>query len=174
MAEPVLRPILAFMVLVVCCGVLIAATASLTRDRIEENRARRFLQTLTELTGSARAAADVAWTGDVAHLCTGRALLRGAANGYGGDVRWLAAANVSAETPAVDAVRITAHQETPGIADFLDHPTRGWLGSLSGHTAAELRGLDGVSGATITSRALTRSLADGLARPELENRECGP
>ena len=172
MDEPVLRSVLAFLALVLCCGALIAATAALTGDRIEENRARRFLRTLTELTGSARAAADVEWSGDVAHLCTGRALLRGTAEGYGGPVRWLAAANVSAETPVLHAIRITEHQETPGIVDFLDEPTSGWLGSLPGATAGELRTVDAVSGATITSRAIARSLAEGLTRPALDNPEC--
>ena len=172
MAEPVGRSILAFMMLVVACGALIAATAALTRERIEENRARRFLVTLTELTGSAAAAAEVTWADDVAHLCNGRALARGAAPGYGGDIQWLAAADLSGRTPALDRLRITAHQETPGIADFLNRPEHGWLATLIGATPAELDRVDAVSGATITSRGLTRSLAAALSDPALAAAEC--
>lgn len=172
-AEPLLRPILAFMALVVCCGTLIATTAALTRPRIEENRAARFRQTLTELTGSARLAATVRWSDDdIAPLCDGRALLRGVAPGYGGDIRWLASADVSGREPVLGSVRVPAHQETPGIADFLDRPTQGWVASLRGDAAEELRGVNGVTGATITSHALARSLASGLARPGLETIEC--
>lgn len=173
MAEPMARPILAFMALLVCCGALIAATAALTRDRIDDNRARRFRETLTELTGSPALAARVRWSGDVAPLCNGTALLRGVAHGYGGDIRWLASADVSAGAPTLTSVRIAAHQETPGIADFLDHPEQGWMASLKG-AGSESLGLDGVSGATITSRALTRSLAAGLERPELVQPACSP
>ncbi len=76
--------------------------------------------------------------------------------------------------PTLAGVRIVAQQETPGIADFLGHPEQGWVASLSGSTAAELGRVDGVSGATITSRALTRSLAAGLSRPTLLQPDCGP
>lgn len=172
MADSGARAILAFMALVIGCGVLIAGTAALTGERIEANRAQRFLTTLTELTGSAAAAADVQWSDDVALLCPDQALLRGAASGYGGDIEWLAAANLAGQSPALARLRITAHQETPGIADFLDRPEAGWLASLAGADAAELARVDGVSGATITSRALGRSLAAALSRPAVRDPGC--
>ena len=197
MAEPVARSIAAFLALVLACGVLIAATAALTRERIEENRARRFLETLGEVAGSMEAAAEVVWVGDVGVFCgegfaigaeprpreaslartrslpqRDQVLLRGAAPGYGGDIHWLAAADVAREAPLLERARITAHQETPGIADFLDHPGRGWLAALQGKPADQLVRIDAVSGATITSRALTRSLADALSRPRLGQAEC--
>ncbi len=163
-----------FLLMVLACAALIAGTHALTRDRIEENRARRFQQTLTELAGSAGAAARARWTDDTAALCNGRVLLRGSAAGYGGQIRWLAAATSPAPrtTPRLVAVRITAHQETPGIADFLQRPDSGWLSGLAGAGANELAGADGVSGATITSRALQRSLAAALQRPAVADPEC--
>lgn len=168
-----LRSALAFVALTIACGALIAGTAALTRERIDENRARRFLVTLTELTGSAAAAADVRWTGDVAPLCPDRALVRSIARGYGGEIRWLAAVDLGGPVPTLERLRITAHQETPGIADFLDRPDHGWIASLTGHGPAELAAVDTVSGATITSRALARSLAAGLTRAEAGHRpEC--
>lgn len=174
MAEPLIRPVLVFVALVIACAALIAATAALTRERIEENRAQRFLATLTELTGSAADAAEVDWNGDTALLCPNRAVLRGHVRGYGGDIHWLAAADLGGGAPVLTRLRITEHQETPGIADFLDRPERGWLGSLLQRDAAALAQTDAVSGATITSRALTRSLSDALSRPALARSECPP
>ncbi|HEX7037450.1 MAG TPA: FMN-binding protein [Pseudomonadales bacterium] len=174
MAEPLIRPVLVFLALVIGCGVLIAATAALTRERIEENRAQRFLATLTELTGSAAAAADVHWNGDTALICPDRAVLRGRVRGYGGDIHWLAAADLDPDAPVLTRLRITEHQETPGIADFLDRPDRGWLASLRQRDAAAIAQVDAVSGATITSRALTRSLSAAFARPALTKPACPP
>lgn len=178
MAEPTARSVVAFIGLVIGCGVLIAATAALTRERIEENRARRFLATLAELTGSPAAA--VRWTGNVGCLVAGEArddgrpvLLRGAAGGYGGDIRWLAAVDTTAPAPTLERLRITAHQETPGIAGFLDRPHAGWLAGLAGRDAHALADVDAVSGATITSRALTRDLSRRLDKAALAG-ACAP
>lgn len=173
MAE-LIRPVLVFVALVIGCGVLIAATAALTRERIEQNRAARFLTTLTELTGSAAAAADVQWDGDSALLCPDRAVLRGRVRGYGGDIHWLAAVDLGAGAPVLTRLRVTEHQETPGIADFLERPEQGWLTALLQRDAAALAQTDAVSGATITSRALIRSLSAALARPALTRPECPP
>ncbi|MEQ8859263.1 MAG: FMN-binding protein [Pseudomonadales bacterium] len=173
MAESRLAQGLAFVALVVVCATLIAGTAALTRGRIEENRLRQFQRTLTELAGSARAAADVRWSADdVALLCDGRSLLRGRAAGYGGTIEWIAAADLTGPAPHLVRLRVTAHQETPGIADFLDRPDSGWLGALGGSSAAALATVDTVSGATITSRALLRSLSAALQRPALADPAC--
>ncbi len=169
MAESV-RAIVLFLLLVTACAGLIAATASLTRERIEANRQRQFLAMVSELTGNP-APDTVRWHGDVAHLCDGTMLLRGSVSGYGGPIRWLAAA-ADGPHPMLTGVRITAHQETPGIADFLNQPRSGWLARLRGRDARGIEALDGVSGATITSRALRRSLAAALRRPELTGSEC--
>jgi Na+-translocating ferredoxin:NAD+ oxidoreductase RnfG subunit len=166
--------VIAFVALTVVCATLLAGVAALTEAPIEENRARRFQQTLTAVTGSARLAAEVAWQDDLAPLCPGRVLLRGTAAGYGGGIGWLAAARLAENGPVLERVRITAHQETPGIADFLDRPETGWLARLDGRDAAGLRALDTVSGATITSRALKRDLVRALERPDLAERACPP
>ncbi len=172
MAESMSGSVLAFLALVTGCGILIAATAALTGERIDANRAQRFQQTVTAMAGPGARVTDLQWSNGVAHLCNGRALLRGAAAGYGGDLHWLAAADVEAKQPALTGVRITRHQETPGIADFVDEPERGWLASLAGRRAGELAQVDTVSGATITSRALRQALSSALERPALITPEC--
>lgn len=172
MADSMTGSVLAFLALVTGCGILIAATAALTGERIDANRAQQFQQTVTALAGPGARVTDLQWSGGVAHLCTGRALLRGTAPGYGGDLHWLAAADVAEAPPTLTGIRITRHQETPGIADFVDEPERGWLASLTGSNAAQLTQIDSVSGATITSRALQRALGSALQRPALDEAEC--
>jgi Na+-translocating ferredoxin:NAD+ oxidoreductase RnfG subunit len=158
--------VIAFTVLVVLCAALLAATAALTGERIEQNRNRQFLDLVQTLIGAAPPD-TVTWENDVAHLCNGRALLRGRAPGYAGAVHWLAAADVADSAAMLTGVRITAHQETPGIADFLDHPERGWLATLRGRDATAVAATDAVSGATITSRALRDAIAARLDDPAL-------
>lgn len=174
MTESPIRAVGGFLILVLVCAALIAATHALTREPIEENRLRQFQRTLVELAGSVEAAGRVRWTEDTAPLCNGRTLLRGSASGYGGPIRWLAAAAPGSGEPELIHVRISAHQETPGIADFLDEPESGWLADLSGRSAATLAAADTVSGATITSRALLRSLAAALGKPSVDDPACAP
>jgi Na+-translocating ferredoxin:NAD+ oxidoreductase RnfG subunit len=173
MPESRITAVATFVVLTVACAGLLAGVAALTDERIAENRAREFRQNLVALTGSAAAAARLDWQDDVALLCTEQAILRGSAAGYGGDIRWLAAAALGTP-PTLTGVRVTAHQETPGIADFLDSPDSGWLRGLAGRGAAGLAEVDAVSGATITSRALGRSLATALRRPAVTEAGCEP
>jgi Na+-translocating ferredoxin:NAD+ oxidoreductase RnfG subunit len=174
MADSNAGAVIAFVVLVAACGLLIAATAALTGERIEANRAQRFQDTVTALAGSGGLTTDLNWSEDVAHLCNGRALLRGSTSGYGGAIDWLAAADLETTVPTLTGVRITRHQETPGIADFIDTPERGWLGALRGADSGGIARVDTVSGATITSRALRRALSNALTRPALDQEACSP
>lgn len=176
MAEGVARSVAAFLALVLACAALLAATAALTGERIDDNRARRFLDMVSDLAGRPVARAELDWRGDVAPLCDGEdasALVRGKAAGYGGNIHWLAAVSLE---PVVQTrgLRITAHQETPGIADFLDRPGQGWMARLVNADAEAIAAVDTVSGATITSRALRNSLARALSDPRLETLECPP
>ncbi len=153
---------MSFLVLTLACAGLLAAIVTVTGPRIAANRDRHEQAALAELIGAAAIAAPLEWQGDLARLCDGGALLRGHTAGYGGDIVWMAAVRDGPASVQLRAVRITAHQETPGIADFLSRPDQGWMAQLPGRTAAELRELDTVSGATITSRALRRALTQAL------------
>jgi Na+-translocating ferredoxin:NAD+ oxidoreductase RnfG subunit len=166
------RSVAAFVVLVIVCAALLAATASVTRDRIEHNRNRQFLDLVQTLIGGTPPE-QLTWERDVARLCDGRALLRGRSAGYAGAIHWLAAADVTAAAPRLSGLRITAHQETPGIADFLDRPARGWLASLHGLDASAIAAVDTVTGATVTSRTVRGALAERLMDPALLT-ECAP
>jgi Na+-translocating ferredoxin:NAD+ oxidoreductase RnfG subunit len=171
------RAVAVFTILVVACAVLLASTAGLTGERIEQNRNRQFLDLVSTLIGGAPPQ-TIEWNGDIARLCDGNTLVRGAVQGYAGSVRWLVAADVTGPSPTLRALRITLHQETPGIADFLDLPERGWLAALRGLDAGSLATVDTVTGATVTSRALRASLGAALADLNLadssQDAECAP
>ena len=54
-------------------------------------------------------------------------------------------------------MRVTAHRETPGIGDFIDHERDLWLPARDGQPASGWDNLDAVSGATVTSSAIQRA-----------------
>lgn len=172
MAEATLRGGLAFLILVTLCGALLGTVAALTGARIDANHARRFAATISALSGGHAVPQPLAWHGDQALLCDGAALLRGSTAGYGGPIEWLAAAEYAGNGARLRGVRITAHHETPGIADFLNTPDGGWLGGLGGRNADGLAAVDAVTGATITSRALRRALAEALRAARTETADC--
>ena len=167
------RQALAFVALVLVCALLLGLTARLTEPRIDANRTRQLTATIEALTGAAVAPGSITWENGQAPLCGPITLLRGEAAGYGGPIRWLAAAR-RGEPPTLTGVRIVSHQETPGIADFLDHPERGWLVGFQGLDTRGAAEVAAVSGATITSRALGRAFAAALDAPLAVAAECPP
>lgn len=156
-----LRPLAAFLAITAGCATLLAATVELTAPRIAEARARLEHRAVARLVGGDTAPPGC-WTGDTWFLDDGRTLLRGSAAGYGGPIQWMLVFDAAAGTPLIQRVLVTAHQETPGIADFLNDPKDGWLTGFNGR-GADAADLDTISGATITTRALARSIGRALA-----------
>ena len=62
-------------------------------------------------------------------------------------------------------MRIEAHQETPGITDFLRDP-EDWLVAFEARSKLTVNEVDGMTGATITTRAVTNHLRFVLTDPE--------
>ena len=84
-------------------------------------------------------------------------------HGYNGNIRLLTAYDISGR---VLAVRITDHRETPGLGDAID---RDWIETFTGRQAAGTEwalapegDFDAITGATITSRAVVRAVAEVL------------
>ena len=92
-------------------------------------------------------------------------------NGYNGAIDFLVAVNPSG---AVTQVRVTGHQETPGLADKIDREISPWI---DGFIGADFIGVereqqnwdlapdgdfDGITGATITARAMVLGIKDTL------------
>lgn len=146
------------------CAVALVATDSLTRSRIEQNVAQREHEQLAAIAGgklpSTLPSTTPMWRRGIWELGDGRLILRRSIEGYGGPIELFIA--VEQTSVRILGLRVIAHQETPGIADFLSRPDQGWLAGRHGLGVMELETTDGVSGATITSRAVTRALTAAL------------
>lgn len=121
----------------------------------------------------------VEWNGNVWHLCDGLALVRGETRGYGGPVHLLAALKLQEDENQTDLIVVrglvvTRHQETPGIADFINQPEHSWLKGFINLDADQIDQVDAVTGATITSRAILQGLNALTVIPDLETSGCAP
>jgi Na+-translocating ferredoxin:NAD+ oxidoreductase RnfG subunit len=156
---PELRAVLNVAAIALVCAVALTATHRLTGDRIRVNENAQLRAVIAGLlpagevhtslpAGFGRSAG--AW-----RLCSGHLLGRSNTTGYGGDIRLLY--TLSDSTPrSLIALAVLGHQETPGIADFLTDPD--WLATFRNRTADDIEGMAAITGATITSRAVTGHL----------------
>ena len=97
--------------------------------------------------------------------------MRGAKAGYAGPIEYLA---LLRDTSASISLRVTRHQETPGIADFIDHSKEDYLPNLDNSPVEDWPSLDNISGATITHKALRSMAAQAqtLRRDAREQASC--
>lgn len=151
------------------CAAALVVVRHGTEQRIDLNETRALRAELLALTDEPTALPRHLPDLDVAkglwRLCDGTLLVRSEASGYGGPLSLLY--TVLEDPPRLGRLRLTSHQETPGITDFL-RDSQGWVATLSGRTANGLQAVATVSGATITSRALRDHLAGMLATGQLE------
>ena len=163
------REIATVMLIALGCALTLASVNWATTDRIRQNESRALRADLIELLGDARALPETlpglrqrpgSW-----QFCNGRLLGYSEAPGYGGPIRLLYTLDLRASPPILLAVRIEAHQETPGIVDFLRDP-EAWLVAFEARSRLTISEVDGVTGATITTRAVTDHLQFVLTDPE--------
>ena len=176
------RGVIAVVAIGLGCAVALAAANRFTEAPIARNETARERAMLAALVGAGADEAlpipDLSRSPAIWRLCGQTLLARLDLPGYAGPIKALftvtalpdqAAAPAAAEHGyRLGRIVLLAHQETPGITDFLQGEV--WLAGLSGHVAKDLGGWDAVTGATITSRAVTGVLARVLAMPD----ELGP
>ncbi|NIP13236.1 MAG: FMN-binding protein [Pseudomonadales bacterium] len=143
------------------CATLLAFTDACTADRITGNARAYEHRQITDLAGAAPPPGTM-WTDDVWDFCNGTQLARGWAAGYGGPIRLV----VGVSAGRILGIRVTDHQETPGLADFLRRPERGWLAGFSGRARPEAMAVDALAGATITSEAVIQAVRRAMARAD--------
>jgi Na+-translocating ferredoxin:NAD+ oxidoreductase RnfG subunit len=168
----VVKSITVFVLLVVLCALILALVYSATHGRIEQNRARQFVDSVNRLIGQQGPLPAMRWRNDLWHLCNGTALIRGQTRGYGGPIRWLVAVDLETGTPHLRGFQTSAHQETPGIADFLTRQDDPWLQQLRGRNSQNIQQVATLTGATITSRAVVAAVTGALAHSDLHNVQC--
>ena len=158
-----LKPSFPLAVIAGTCAMLLVLTQTLTGERIEANVREHELRLVTELTGTTPPASST-WSNGMWDMGNGTVLVRADVSGYGGPISMVIAVATTVRPQRTIGVRVTSHQETPGLADFIGQPERGWLAELSGLSRGELGSVDVVSGATITSNAVRRGVAQALSR----------
>jgi|AP95_1055475.scaffolds.fasta_scaffold03490_3 electron transport complex protein RnfG len=161
----VLKPtMLAFL-----CAVLLVTTNHRTRAVIVENQQHFAEKTLRDMVGSAELIKQDTgfsiWR-DGTHIGF---IQRNSTNkGYNGRIELFIAYTVEGE---IIGVRVLDHQETPGIGDKIDHEVSPWIDGFKGRSPANTNwqlspagDIDGITGATITSRATLNMIREVLPR----------
>lgn len=94
-----------------------------------------------------------------------------ARDGYSGDINYIIGINL--EDAGIAGVRVLSHRETPGLGDKVDLRKSGWILGFDGKSlenpapekwtvTKDGGSFDSFTGATITPRALTKSIASVL------------
>ena len=92
-------------------------------------------------------------------------------DGYSGDIDYIIGINIS--DASIAGVRVISHKETPGLGDKIDLRKSDWILDFNGRSLGDpdIEGwtvkkdggvFDGFTGATITARAVTISIANVL------------
>ena len=146
------------------CGLLLAGVHELTEERIAANRDAHRWRSAFELLGGAFPTAGLGWRNDRLELDDGRLLLRSSTPGYAGNIELLAAFQGEGQGEGQGqrrllGARVTAHRETPGLGDFVELARSPWMRQFSQRPP---EAVDAMTGATITSEAVKRGVADLL------------
>lgn len=158
--------------LALSCALLLAGMNLQTRGVIDENQTffeqKLLRQMVSELTNSPEIV-DTETGYKVLDDQETVALIQPAVTekGYNGDINLLVAYTTDRE---IISVRVTEHRETPGIGDDIDISISPWITQFQGKTAdsewslAPAGEIDGITGATITSKAVTVAVSEVLTR----------
>lgn len=172
------------------CTLFIAATQLQTSDRIAEQQRKAQLRALLEIVPATQHDNDLladkidffdeklglreneslyfAKSNNQIHTIIYPAIAR---DGYSGDIRYIV--GVKTDDASVAGVRVLGHRETPGLGDGIELRKSEWILDFDGKSLVnptrdkwtvkkEGGEFDGFTGATITPRALTKSIAGVL------------
>lgn len=157
--------------LALTCGLLLAGINLQTKEVIADNQQFYEQKLLRAMVESVTTQPELQEFENEIRVFNGEqhvATIRRAetAKGYNGNIDLLVAFNRSGE---VLSVRVTDHGETPGIGDKIDIQISPWIDQFQGatrqdtHWALTPKGdIDGITGATITSRAVTEAILESL------------
>ena len=143
-------------------------TDTYTRSRVEDNRLYQQNETVRELLKDREITQQPNSTGGT-NPCDYWQITKLEVAGYSGIISGLALIEDIGKHERL-SLRITAHNETPGIGDFIDHRKKSWIQALDGNSFEEWSDLDSVTGATITSLAILKMANSAF---ELERDSCG-
>ena len=149
------------------CALLLVLTQAETASTIASNRQQHAEKLLREMTDADQLEkTEAGWqiykndrlAGNIRPVVT--------SGGYNGDIQFYLATTLDNR---VISVRVTAHQETPGIGDGIDREVSDWIEQFSHRSLQDTRwqlrpqgDFDAMTGATITSRALVNAVQEAL------------
>lgn len=158
-----------------CCGLVTSLAWALTQPLVLENRAEYANRLLREVAGMPGVLIEDSGDGHYRLTSSGEPtgfIFEFATNeGYNGRIGLWLAVNLEGN---LLGVRVTDHRETPGIGDGIDLAVSDWILAFNGKSLTEPatwevgRDFDKMTGATITSRAVTSAVHDGLDYYESE------
>jgi electron transport complex protein RnfG len=167
------KPVTSFTLIALICATTLAGTHWLTEKQIEDNRKNFALQQLAQVLPDANERIikvhpnSTVYSSQLESKQTGNILPLTTSQGYNGYISGWLAIDLDRH---VRGIRIVQHSETPGIGDVIETTKSRWVDQFLGHGSDsaifELKidqgSFDQVSGATITTRALTRAIGKTL------------
>ena len=166
----ILKPTL----LALTCAFLLAFTHQITQKTIKSNQRYYEERVLREMVNGAEVERSIGGynvfrnkikIGTIVPFTTHR--------GYNGQIDLLVALTLNslAQDREIISVRVTHHKETPGIGDKIERDVSSWIHQFAGKSAlgpgwtlSPKGEIDAISGATITSRAITNAIAEVLSK----------
>ena len=166
----ILKPTL----LALTCAFLLAFTHQITQETIKSNQRNYEERVLREMVNGAEVEKSISGynvfrnetqVGTIEPFMTRR--------GYNGEIDLLIALTMKSSTQdrEIISVRVTYHEETPGIGDKIEPNVSSWIHQFAGKstlytnwTLSPKGDVDAISGATITSRAVTNAIAEVLSK----------
>jgi electron transport complex protein RnfG len=164
-----------FTLLALVCGLLLGTLHSFTRETIAENSHAYALKKLRSVINhSPEEITEIGlnhYSLRLDDILTGFIFAQTTTEGYNGTIRAWIAIDLN---KTVRGVRVFAHQETPGIGDKIELSVSDWIRVFDGKSLTENSwnlsrtggDFDHFSGATITSRAMVRSVGSALEHAE--------
>ena len=148
------------------CGTLLFVLNDITRIDIEKNRTKKAREIMIELLQHPLPD-DIIWVDEISGNCQLGYFVMHAENGYSGPINFFALLQLNLSAQATHgedsrkserlSLRVTRHQETPGIGDFIDHKRNSYLPELDQQSIEQWQKLDNITGATITHRAIKKA-----------------
>ena len=164
-----------FTLLALVCGLLLGTLHSFTRETIAANSQAYALEQLRSIINhSPEEITEIGhnhYSLKLDGVINGFIFAQTTTEGYNGTIRAWVAIDLN---KTVRGVRVFAHQETPGIGDKIELSVSDWIREFDGKSLAENSwtlsrsggDFDHFSGATITSRAMVRSVGSALEQAE--------
>ena len=153
------KSIVSLCILSGCCGLLLVSVAAFTEGAIAANRLQAERALLAEMHPPATDwLAEQTWQQNQLGSCELGLFVRTRVFGYGGEIELLVFHTNNHRL----ITRTLAHQETPGIGDFIDHQRDPWLPARDGLSAQQWLKVDTVSGATITTQAVQKGVQSAV------------